>query len=359
MRTFTLAEAQLVALFLGSISYGVHIATFALCMTASIWTKSGFRSKINLPMVFFTTILFIVGTMEAVFNVLHNLNGFVYYSGPGGAEEEFLHISNWLNVMKVKLRLFIMWRLSSLTSTIADSALIYRCWIIFNHTWPAVAFPLLLLVSQSVCATAEIYYTATLERSHALADVLSKDRLRPFVTAYGAITITLNVLTTGECLIVYRIWTVHRESSRFFTQSIDRTSSLLSLSEINRILIESALLYTVGTALTFVLSDLGSTVVYPVADFTLQLGGISFDLIIIRVSGGRGVEHTQKTVQRDQSEFTLEFARSRTRRQSGVAAIPVTNPVDSSNDDRSSCIETVVKHPQFATSFEDNSVTGQ
>lgn len=51
-------------------------------------------------MVFVALAMFTLATLDVVFGLLHNLEAFVYYTGPGGPTAEFGLVSNWVNVMK-------------------------------------------------------------------------------------------------------------------------------------------------------------------------------------------------------------------------------------------------------------------
>ena len=51
-------------------------------------------------MVGATVAMFTIATLEMAFWLLHNLQAFIWYTGPGGAVAEFDDISNWVNVMR-------------------------------------------------------------------------------------------------------------------------------------------------------------------------------------------------------------------------------------------------------------------
>jgi hypothetical protein len=46
-------------------------------------------------------LLFVVCSFDVVLLFRHNLEAFIYYQGAGGAEEDFLQLSSWINVGKV------------------------------------------------------------------------------------------------------------------------------------------------------------------------------------------------------------------------------------------------------------------
>ena len=100
--SFPVAEAQLVALFMEAVTYGIYVVTFAMCARALFWDKQGLKKRINWPMVVVMALMAIFATLDLALGLRHNLNAFIYYTGPGGAAAEFDNISYWVNVMKVR-----------------------------------------------------------------------------------------------------------------------------------------------------------------------------------------------------------------------------------------------------------------
>ena len=103
MTGFTIAPAQLAALFMQSISFGVHLVTFGACMYTWFCRSgsSGPSTHASLRWMVIAIAFFVVGTCDVSFNFYHNLLAFVKYKGPGGANAEFSDASNWVNVIRV------------------------------------------------------------------------------------------------------------------------------------------------------------------------------------------------------------------------------------------------------------------
>lgn len=99
MAGFAMAQAQLAALFMQSIAYGVHMVTFAACMYSWFRRPSGSRSSIRWMVV--AVAFFVIGTCDVSFNLYHNILAFIDYKGRGGANEEFQDASSWVNVLRV------------------------------------------------------------------------------------------------------------------------------------------------------------------------------------------------------------------------------------------------------------------
>lgn len=101
MTAFEVAEAQIVALFMESITYGMYLVTLVICARALFFDAQGIKRILNWPMIVVMTLMAIFATLDVALGLRHNLEAFIYYSGPGGPAAEFDNISYWVNVMKV------------------------------------------------------------------------------------------------------------------------------------------------------------------------------------------------------------------------------------------------------------------
>ena len=102
--SFPVDEAQIVALFMESVFYGIYLVTLAQCLRALLWSplENKFKSRLNWPMLVVTILLAVFATLDAAFGLRHLLDAFIFWKGPGGAIEELNNISYWVNVMKVR-----------------------------------------------------------------------------------------------------------------------------------------------------------------------------------------------------------------------------------------------------------------
>ena len=98
---FPVTEAQIVALFMEAVTYGVYVVTLAMCIRSLFWDRQGLKTKINWAMVIVMVLMAIFSTLDVALGLRHNLDAFIFYSGPGGPAAEFDNISYWVNVMKV------------------------------------------------------------------------------------------------------------------------------------------------------------------------------------------------------------------------------------------------------------------
>ncbi|KAH9905077.1 uncharacterized protein B0H18DRAFT_1197943 [Fomitopsis serialis] len=282
MGAFPIAEAQLAALFMQSVAYGVHVVTFAACIYTWFHRSSNSHVSGCWPWMLVAVAFFVFGTCDVSFNLYHNLIAFIFYTGPGGADAEFDRLSTWVNVMRS------VW--FDLNIALSDAALIYRCWLVYAHSprraVVAIA-PVVLWLGWISCAIIILYYICTL---NAVTSIPSTDEIQPFLYAFYSLTLAINLFTTG--LIILRLWRVHKRTSSFFTRSW-RGPSRLSFADVTLIIIESALLYTTTVIICVVLDLANSNAYYGATDVSLEVAGISFDLIIIRIWTGVSTEQTQ------------------------------------------------------------------
>ncbi|KZT69779.1 hypothetical protein DAEQUDRAFT_709506 [Daedalea quercina L-15889] len=268
---FTIAEAQLVSLFMQSFAFGIHAVVFAICMHR--WFRRSKMPGLNTkpwPWVFIAITLFIIGAGDVALNLYHNLSAFVLFKGRGGASFQFRIISDWINIVRTVLYF--------LNATLSDAALIYRCWIVYANwklRWVVVIIPSLLWIGATTCAIVDVYCLSTL---HKLVTIPHDVALRPYLFAAYSSSLVLNCLVTG--LIVHRMWKLNKQTSTFTRQQ--RFNGTERLKYINRIFVQSALLYTVSVGISVILEMASNDAFYGTTDVSVELAGITFDLIIIR-----------------------------------------------------------------------------
>jgi len=278
---FPVNEAQLVALFVESVAYGIYLVTFGMCVRLLFWDSRGERKRhLNWPLVLTTFLIFVFATFDVAFGLRHALVAFVFYSGAGGSAEAYETISDWVNVMKtVDNQVMLM---------IVDAFLIYRCFVVFYRKWLVISFPLLMWLANLANSIIIIYITATL-KTHATLNV---NNLMPFITSFLVLNLATNMLVTG--LIAWRIHAISKESSRLDRVGSSGTSRRVTLAEVNRIVIESGLLNLLVVFVGFVTFLTNSNAVYAVSDLSIEVVGITFNLITIRVNNGVSFGETTK-----------------------------------------------------------------
>ncbi|PCH39048.1 hypothetical protein WOLCODRAFT_141083 [Wolfiporia cocos MD-104 SS10] len=305
---FPVTEAQLVALFMQSVTYGIHVATFCICLLTLFQTSRANNRGFAWPWLVVAVVLFAIGTIDVIFNFYHNLIAFILYTGPGGPSVPFGDISNWLSVMRS------MWFF--LEGISADAVLMYRSWIIYGRKWPVVVPSMILWLAAISCAIVYTVYISTLDATTSIPDA---SKLKPWLSAYCTITLAVNLLSTA--LIVWRIGSISKRSSKFFSRNSRTPDGRLDLGNINRVIVESALLYTTSVAITLITELVGSNALYDVSDVSLELAGISFDLIIIRMGKELSEERTHSSACRTPITVHISRVTATDHRPDGLDAV--------------------------------------
>ncbi|KAJ7860615.1 hypothetical protein B0H14DRAFT_3863722 [Mycena olivaceomarginata] len=229
------------------------------------------RSGAQVAMLVVVFILFGVATVDAVLQFYQNLHTFQIANGPGAAADDFSDISDPINVVKSAAM--------CIQTTIADIMLVYRCWIVYSRSWLAISLPGLLVLGNTAVTGVVLYIEITLNQ-HAL---LSVKQIKPFGAAFWALTVVINVITTG--LIVARIWRINQRTQDLIYRPERRGSPpLTALQHVMRIVVESGLLYTGNSLITFISLVTNSVALYVTTDIEIQIIGIAFNLIIIRAA---------------------------------------------------------------------------
>ncbi|KAJ7326169.1 hypothetical protein DFH08DRAFT_884978 [Mycena albidolilacea] len=270
-----LTDAQSYGLFLESIFYGIYLVTCGVCLKTLLLSRLGDRLKpvreLNWAMLIVVFILFGVATVDAILQFYRNLHTFQIANGPGDAAGDFSNISDPINVVKSAT--------VCIQTTIADMMLVYRCWVIYGRSWLVISLPGLLVLGNTAVTGVVLYLEITLNQ-HAL---LSVKQIKPFGAAFWALTIVINIITTG--LIVARMWRINRGTQDIIYRPERRgPRPSTTLQHIMRIVIESGLLYTGTSLITFISYVTNSVAVYVTTDIEIQVIGIAFNLIIIRAA---------------------------------------------------------------------------
>ncbi|KAJ3817579.1 hypothetical protein F5880DRAFT_1438508, partial [Lentinula raphanica] len=289
-----ISEAQILGLFLASVFWGMLLITFVQVMKCFLWDiergqlKSA--SRINWPMLIIALLLMAFSTFDVSIGLMHCIEAFILYTGPGGSDARFTGLTDWVNILKTCNIAF--------GKIISDGVLVYRCWVVYNHSIAVVVLPILLWLGSFATSIFIIYLEASAKNPKALLTG-GLSQITPSITASWSMSLANNIITTG--LIVYRIWRVDRSNTQNgiwqgqeTTMSIQRSDQFSShtkrrkrtskLQEVIRIIIESGMMYTTIALISFITFEIGSSSAYATSDVELQILSIAFNLIIIRVS---------------------------------------------------------------------------
>ncbi|KAJ3847769.1 hypothetical protein EV368DRAFT_22862, partial [Lentinula lateritia] len=276
---FSIDTAQIVALFMESVTYGVFLTTFVMCLHGLLYSPTHrFHLKpffkVNYRMLIAALLMFTFASLDVAFGLCHNIKAFVTLNRNGNdpetAEEVFDDVGNWINVMK-----FVDYVAQTF---IGDSILIYRCYLVWDRSWYMIVPSVLLCLAETVCGC----MVAAIEASPASGGSLNSSTISPFITSMLSITLATTILTTT--LIVYRLWNVQSHSQTFlqFQQERNRDWNSDPLARAMKVMIESGLLYTLSLVVLFAVFITSSNAELGVSDSVVQIIGITFNMIIIR-----------------------------------------------------------------------------
>ncbi|KAH7870453.1 hypothetical protein F5879DRAFT_920744 [Lentinula edodes] len=307
--TLGISEAQILGLFLASVFWGMLLITFVQAMRCMLWDLNvpGGRLKrastINWPMLVVALLLMALSTFDVSLGLMHSIEAFIFYTGPGGSAARFTGLTDWVNILKTCNVVF--------GKVISDGVLVYRCWAVCDRRIIVVVFPILLWMGYLGTGIFVIYLEASAGNPKVLLTG-GLSSLTPSITAGWTMSLANNIITTG--VIVYRIWRVDQTNALFGIQtqgsSLQGTRGLFGrqkhqrtkLQNVIRIIVESGLMYTTIAFITFITFVVGSNSFYPTSDAAcvfsliprstansliqqeLQILSIAFNLIIIRIS---------------------------------------------------------------------------
>ncbi|KAJ3970145.1 hypothetical protein EV361DRAFT_802561 [Lentinula raphanica] len=273
-----ISEAQILGLFLASVFWGMLLITFVQVMKCLLWDIERGElkptSKINWPMLIIALLLMAFSTFDVSIGLMHCIEAFVLYTGPGGSAARFTGLTDWVNILKTCNVEF--------GKMISDGVLVYRCWVICNHRITVVVLPILLWLGGFSTAIFIIYLEASAKNPKILLTGGSS-KLTPSITANWSISLANNIITTG--VIVYKIWSIDRSNTlngNHHPSGHTKRNKRTELQNVIRIIIESGMMYTAIALITFITFLVGSSSFYPTSDVELQILSIAFNLIIIR-----------------------------------------------------------------------------
>ncbi|KAJ7585093.1 hypothetical protein C8J56DRAFT_1166273 [Mycena floridula] len=272
----TLEVIQLIAVFVSSLIQGAYWVSVPASLRCLLWNDRSKRLRslqnIHWLLLLATTAIFIASSLNLFFGMYRSVSALILYSDPTLSAVDFKNVSDWINIVKSACVYTIIF--------FGDGILIYRCWVVFDRQYIFIAFPALLWVADAVCAVVLIWIQATVTAK----SLVNAGKLDPFLTAYTALTIPLNVITTS--MIVLRIWHIDRANAKF------RSERRSTLKHVMRMLIESGLLYTATAIATFACYLSGSNAFYISTSIQAPVTGIAMNLILIRAHGQSKNEYT-------------------------------------------------------------------
>ncbi|PFH46272.1 hypothetical protein AMATHDRAFT_51154 [Amanita thiersii Skay4041] len=201
----------------------------------------------------------------------------------------------------------------SMIVILADCILIYRCWVTYAYKWKVVVLPIFLWVAYIVFSVLFLY-TSTYQLMHETPITLTINRL--YKVSIGACFIcTIGINSYATSFIIFRIWNLANRT----TEPPDRRNLTLTI----RIIAESGLLYTITSILALItgvayleLKNTSSSIASSIfAAINLNMTGIAFNLLLIRVALNRTSASTSSSLRQSIPMFNLEHDDSNTSQE--------------------------------------------
>ncbi|EAU92086.2 hypothetical protein CC1G_09607 [Coprinopsis cinerea okayama7 len=257
---------SLLGVFLGVWLYGIYVVLFARSVQIKLKKKS---SETRPASVFFysSILMFIIITVNTAFAIRRYAHAFTTFAYTTN-EIPLMYLFDytlWDNSGCVFMLNLLVW--------MADALAIYRCYLIWNDSLLVILFPsALLLVSIIINSITFSWFLDMTSVDSDLAMTLLK--------LVYPINISQNIVTTS--LIAVRIYLQHRLSRKAGLNNLATTSSGVHLLTVMRIVIESAMLFTVQQIVMMILLYSGHMAEMIFHGTTAPTIGIIFLLISVR-----------------------------------------------------------------------------
>ncbi|THG98801.1 hypothetical protein EW026_g3445 [Hermanssonia centrifuga] len=239
----SLDKAEIVAIFVESVLYGIFQVTFAACLYILIYKRR--ERPLNRPMLWTAVLLWTFATMHIAIDLKRMIDAFyTYRDAPGGPIAYFSKISRLTHVLKSAVYI---------THTcVSDALVVYRCHaVVRNKT--VTAFLSAMVVGSAVAGYGSIY---ELVHIPPFSGSIFNTALAPYITAFGIITATTNILAT--VLIAWNIWYINRQVSQLIGKN--------RYSPIVVIVVESGAIYAFALLLLTALYMVNSNAQFIVLD---------------------------------------------------------------------------------------------
>ncbi|KAF5317177.1 hypothetical protein D9611_003751 [Ephemerocybe angulata] len=258
-----LASACLETLF-----YGFYACLFMLAVYLMTRKQPGqgrpAASKVFLGAII---LMFVTATLHEVITIYRVLRAYGFMLGPKGTPISYIQTTAWDNYAHTVMNGLMAW--------IADALVIYRCYLIWGNSFYVIILPTIITITtMGVNLTLWIWWRVPFTDYKGITVIMNLGY--PFLFAQ-------NVLTTG--LIAWKIIRQHRRSKSSGLVMV--TTSNMTLVSVARIIIESALLYTLILLLVIIFYFWGHPMQYVIRGAIIPSIGIVFVLIAIRVHGAR------------------------------------------------------------------------
>ncbi|KDR70198.1 hypothetical protein GALMADRAFT_103355 [Galerina marginata CBS 339.88] len=257
--------ALAVGVWVEALLYGIYTCLFFEAFYVILKRRSRLVNSANVFLAG-TLVMYLLATAHMVVNLYRFIRAFVLHLNPQGPFYYLFDFSRWDNLVHNSMLCIMTW--------LGDGLVIYRCYIIWDRKIWVTILPVILLIL-SISSNVALLFWFTHPGSQTETEILQwMATIYPFAFAQ-------NTLTTG--MIAFKIWRQHHAST---TVGI-RSSSRLDLLGVMRIVIESAMVYTLQLLILIILFPLHHNAQLILQSAVIPSIGIVFVLIAVRVQFSR------------------------------------------------------------------------
>lgn len=254
-----------VAFWVEAIIYGLYVSMFISTCRIMLKKKPA-ETVASRVFLVVSIMIFILATIHNVTSISRLIRAYSLLLAPPAPYLYFQDYKQWDNYAHLLITAFCTW--------LGDILVIYRCYLIWRKSRYIIILPSILLLGSIATTFFNWYYFQHPDEFDFMA-------ILPVFYMTFPLNLAQNVLTTS--LIAWKIYMQHRETMRSGLQ----LSAGLDLVGVIRIIVESAMVYTVETLIIIVLFFLNHPAVVIVQHALPPSTGIVFCLIAIRTHVAR------------------------------------------------------------------------
>ncbi|KAF5318627.1 hypothetical protein D9619_010711 [Psilocybe cf. subviscida] len=316
---------ELAVTFSGAVCFGLYLVTLGQTLRWQLFTDEGWklRRHRNDLILTATLLIFALMTMYIALGLYKGMDN-VYDAVYGHKMPGFI---DWISTIG-------QCTTANAVALIADTVLIYRCWIVSSKSKHVLIFPIVMWIGGIICTIIQAYWQAV-QTGH-----FGSGHWEPVnmtvgpgivLTPFWATTLALNTYTTG--FLVRRILTAVKN---FKTVQ----SPVQPLQLLLRVLAESGVLYFSTTiahlAAWFTPSNLAIRIL---SEINIPTIGIAFNIILIRAAENKARETRAEDAQRNGVSI-MRYAANDALPSKGLIVISQETSISSYNSELGSYITT-------------------
>ncbi|KAJ6590068.1 hypothetical protein DFH09DRAFT_1359084 [Mycena vulgaris] len=278
MPDIPLDKASFVSLWLETLLYGAYGVLFGICVHILLYSRRGPGKSINMPLLCTAVAMFTMSTMHVCIGLIRGLTAFIDRKGiPDGALIYYEEIWLWISIFKQALY--------ATNNIVADSLVIYRCYMVWGSKFKIIVIPLIMLLATTICAYAAVYNFSKIVPGE---DVFATN-IAEWGTALFSLSLATNIIVTS--LIAGRIYWLAR-----VTRTVLGSKHSNKYQNAVVIIVESGAIYSLSLMTLLILYCSKTNAQYIVYDAQAQIMGIVPTMIIVRVGLGVSTEDTIVTL---------------------------------------------------------------